>query len=483
MWRSLFLAIVALGLSPRWASADPLVGVWEICDGAPTSAAPTLSHCHPLKGVIDPQGRELWLRAPVRAKTAREQTPSAVYIFGAASSEVWLNGVHLGANGAPGPTAAAERPGRYEAEFPIPQALWRPAGGDLIVRLSAFHVGMRFDQPVGGIGIGRYPQPSRSPQIAVTFAAAGALLAAFFGFGAVYAMRRTGSSLTLAAMAGVAALQAGVENYRSLVNYPYPFHVWRVNAIWALSAIFALLLAAFAAQRFLPRRRNVLLAAAAIAIPATYLLKGFDVKSGAALLTGVGFAGLAAAVGIREKRPGARSIFAYLVVFFVAGVAWPYWLLDLSFFVLAATLTLPLLVAEVVRLGREDRDREAALTRAASRPDRLTVTTARGVELTPLKDIVAILGADDYAELRLSGGRSLLHSARLERLETQLPPSFVRIHRSVIANLAHAERLERDGARWRLHMSEGPALPVSRSRLPALRDALDPPPVPLRAMA
>ena len=148
-----------------------------------------------------------------------------------------------------------------------------------------------------------------------------------------------------------------------------------------------------------------------------------------------------------------------------------------------AFMALPLLIAEVVRLGRDDRDREAALTRAASRPDRLTVTTARGVELTPLKDIVAILGADDYAELRLSGGRSLLHSARLDRLQAQLPPSFLRIHRSVIANLAHAERLERDGGRWRLPMAEGPALPVSRPRLPALREALDPPPLPLRATA
>jgi hypothetical protein len=35
-------------------------------------------------------------------------------------------------------------------------------------------------------------------------------------------MRRTGSSLTLAAMAGVAALQAVVENYRTLVELPLP---------------------------------------------------------------------------------------------------------------------------------------------------------------------------------------------------------------------------------------------------------------------
>jgi DNA-binding LytR/AlgR family response regulator len=256
-----------------------------------------------------------------------------------------------------------------------------------------------------------------------------------------------------------------------------------VNAIWALSAAFALLLVAFAVARFAPKRRTPLLAAAAVAVAATYLLRGFDVKSAVALMVGVGLAGVAAAVGVHDRRSGARPVLAYLAACLAIGIAQPFWVLDVSFFIMAAALTLPLLVAEVIRLGRDDRDREVALTRAASRPDRLTVATAKGVELTPMKDIVAILGADDYAELRLAGGRSLLHAARLERLEAQLPPSFMRVHRSVIANLTHVERLEREGARWRLHMSEGPALPVSRSRLPAVRDALDAPPAPLRATA
>jgi hypothetical protein len=483
MWRTLALICLLVSSAAAARAETPLVGAWQVCDAVAGPTEPALSHCRPLVGIMDPQGRALWLRAPVRAKTAWEQRPSALYIFGAASSEAWFNGVRLGGNGVPAPTAAEERPGLYEAEFPISPSLWRPQGQDLIVHLSGFHVGMRFDHPIGDIAIGRFPQPSRLPQIAVTFAAAGALLAAFFGFGAVYAMRRTGSSLTLAAMAGVAALQAFVENYRTLANYPSPFHVWRVNAIWGLSAAFALLLVAFASSRFLPRRRGLLLGVAAVAVGATYLLRGFDVKSGTALIVGVGLAGLAAAVGIRQRLPGARLIFSYLVIFFGIALATPYWLLDVSFFVLAASLTLPLLVAEVIRLGREDRDREAALTRAASRPDRLTVATAKGVILTPLKDIVAILGADDYVELRLSGGRSLLHAARLDRLNARLPGSFIRVHRSAIANLAHVERLEREGSAWRLHMSEGPPLPVSRSRLAALREALDEPLAPLRATA
>jgi DNA-binding LytR/AlgR family response regulator len=105
------------------------------------------------------------------------------------------------------------------------------------------------------------------------------------------------------------------------------------------------------------------------------------------------------------------------------------------------------------------------------------VASARGVELVPIAEILAVVGADDYVELRLVGGRNLLHAARLDGLTTQLPASFLRVHRSVIVNLAQVQRLERDGDRWRLHLREGVPLPVSRSRQAALRDALDVPPV------
>ena len=93
----------------------------------------------------------------------------------------------------------------------------------------------------------------------------------------------------------------------------------------------------------------------------------------------------------------------------------------------------------------------------------------------PLGDIVAVVGADDYVELRLTNGRKLLHSARLDRLEAELPASFLRVHRSVIANLAQVRGLERDGGRVRLLMDEGAPLPISRNRLATVRDALDEP--------
>jgi DNA-binding LytR/AlgR family response regulator len=477
MWRILILTVLLTGLAPlAQAQGSAQDTSWQACHGVVGPAGPVLSDCRPVQDFIDPQGRELWIRSAVSAPT--DTRPRALYVAGVASSEAWLNGQRLGVNGRPGATARDEVPGRYQAIFPIRESAWRTGGNTLVLRLSSFHGGLRFARPVSAIGVFPYPYPQRPALLAMTFVAAGALLAAAFGFGVIHAMRRTGSSLILAAMAGVAAVQAIVESLRTLFDYPYPLHAWRMSAIWVLAAAFAILLVSYVAGRFLPKARNLMIGLAVGVVGATALLPGFDIKTVWALILGVALAALPAAAGVRLRVPGARLTLGYLALFLALALGFPEWLADLSFFLLAAGLVLPLLMVEVVRLGRDDRGREAALTRAASRPDRLTVASARGVELAPIAEILAVVGADDYVELRMAGGRSLLHAARLDGLTTQLPANFLRIHRSVIANLDHVQRLERDGDRWRLHLSEGAPLPVSRSRQPALREALDvPPPV------
>jgi len=470
MWRTLLLGLLLTGLTTLAQAQETS---WQACTGVIGPSGPVLSDCRPIEDFVDPQGRELWIRSTIGAPG--DTRPRALYVAGVASSEAWLNGQRLGINGRPGATAREEVPGRYQAIFPIRETTWRPGANALVLHLSSFHGGLRFARPMSAMVVLPYPYPQRVALQAVTFVTAGALLAAAFGFGVIHAMRRTGSSLLLAAMAGVAALQAIVESLRSLFAYAYPLHVWRMSAIWVLAAAFAILLVGYVAGRFLPRARGLMIGLAVGLVGATVLLPGFDIKTVWALIMGVSLAALPAAAGVRQRLPGARLALGYLALFLALALGFPEWLADLSYFLLAAALVLPLLMVEVVRLGRDDRGREAALTRAASRPDRLTVASARGVELVPIAEILAVVGADDYVELRLVGGRSLLHAARLDGLATQLPGSFLRVHRSVIANLAQAQRLERDGDRWRLHLSEGAPLPVSRSRQPALREALDAP--------
>ena len=472
MWRILLLTLLLTGVTSLARAQDT---PWQACHGVIGPGGPVLSDCRPVQDFVDPQGRELWIRSTIEApnEASGDTQPRAFYLAGVAASEVWLNGRRLGVNGRPGATAREEVPGRYQATFPIRETNWRPGANTLVLHLSSFHGGLRFARPMSAMVVAPYPYPQRIALLAVTFVAAGALLAAAFGFGVIHAMRRTGSSLVLAAMAGVAALQAIVESLRPLFAYPYPLHAWRMSAIWLLAAAFAVLLVSYVATRFLPRTGRLMIGLALGVVGATALLPGFDIKTVWALILGVALAVVPAAAGVRDKRPGARPTLAYLALFLALALGFPEWLADFSYFLLAASLVLPLLMVEVVRLGRDDRGREAALTRAASRPDRLTVASARGVELAPIAEILAVVGADDYVELRMVGGRNLLHAARLDGLTTQLPTNFLRIHRSVIVNLDHVQRLERDGDRWRLHLSEGAPLPVSRSRQPALREALD----------
>lgn len=472
MLRILILTVLLMSLAmPARAQDAP----WHACHGAVGLDGPVLSDCRPIEDFVDPQGRELWIRSTIDAPD--DTRPRSLHVAGVASSEAWLNGQRLGANGRPGVTAREEVPGRYEAAFPIREAIWRPGGNTLVLHLSSFHGGLDFDRPMGAMIVLPHPYPQPTALLAIIFVAAGALLAAAFGFAVIHAMRRTGSSLILAAMAGVSALQAIVESLRPLFDYSYPLHAWRMSAIWALAAAFAILLVTYVTIRFLPKARAGMVGVALVAIGTTALLPGFDLKTVWALICGVALAVVPTAVGARDKQPGARLTLAWLALFLALALWFPEWLADFSYFLLAAGLVLPLLMGEVVRLGRDGRGREAALTRAASQPDRLTVASARGVELVPIAEILAVVGADDYVELRLVGGRSLLHAARLDGLATQLPASFLRVHRSVIANLSQVQRLERDGDRWRLHLSEGAPLPVSRSRQPALREALDSPPL------
>jgi hypothetical protein len=109
---------------------------------------------------------------------------------------------------APGRQRPPRRDGAGRGSRALPGGLSDPrdrlaAGGNTVVlHLSSFHGGLRFARPMNAMDVGPIPIRSACRAAGVTFVAAGALLAAAFGFGVIHAMRRTGSSLVLAAMAG-----------------------------------------------------------------------------------------------------------------------------------------------------------------------------------------------------------------------------------------------------------------------------------------
>lgn len=93
------------------------------------------------------------------------------------------------------------------------------------------------------------------------------------------------------------------------------------------------------------------------------------------------------------------------------------------------------------------------------------------LRIVPSDDILRITACDDHTELYLTSGASLLDPTRMEGWEPRLPASFVRTHRSHIVNLKAALALARRRGSWALELAGGDRVPVSRSRLAAVRAA------------
>jgi two-component system LytT family response regulator len=124
--------------------------------------------------------------------------------------------------------------------------------------------------------------------------------------------------------------------------------------------------------------------------------------------------------------------------------------------------------------SRQAPDRAASLTRVirdlGPRPDRLLVPDGRRMVPVGVADIVYIKAEDDYARV-FANGRNYLVGRSLKDLEGRLDPArFVRIHRSVIVHLAHLREVApQGGSRYRLGLSDGTAVIVSRARGAELR--------------
>lgn len=466
----LFSLIVLLVLPLLSAPAVAQTYDWNVCEGRAGPSGPELSSCRPLEGRVDPQGREIWITARVPASSIDQG--DVLRITGTASSEAWLDDVFIGANGRPGTSARTEIPGRYEVEYPLPRHAGGLEGAEITLRLSSFHGGARLAQPMSAIKIVPARDALMRAQIAVNLALVGILLASTFGFGVIHRLRRTRSSLLLTGMAATSAMLAALEALPFLVHYAYPFHLWRLIGLWLLTVAFSTLMVLYCTLGLKNPIRHRLMWGAALAAGAVGSAASFDLKI-------LGTLGVAVVVAVAARAVGPRRRLSWSVRLYL-GSALLLALLSLAFFaelfhlLLIASLLVPMLMLQVARVARDDLSRERAFARAASPPDRLAVTAGRRVTLVTISDIVAIRGADDYVEVVLLDGRRLLHAGRLDHLEAELPSTFVRIHRSVIANLHYAEGLDRDGGNWRLMLRACGAVRVSRARVGDVRSALLP---------
>ena len=101
----------------------------------------------------------------------------------------------------------------------------------------------------------------------------------------------------------------------------------------------------------------------------------------------------------------------------------------------------------------------------------INIENAGKIEKVATQDIFHCQASGDYVEIFLQT-RELLFSASLKGMTTQLPATFIRVHRSYIVNLDKVISLKREGENGYLILSNDTQIPVSRRMMPKVKESL-----------
>jgi len=316
---------------------------------------------------IDPQGRIIWVRAYIdrdRLAAAAADHPLGFFLSALASREVFLNGVSIGASGAPGAIPDDETPGALDAVFYIPAELIRPDRNVFAIRISSHHLGARVGWPIHSFHVARFESPTkrRLQSYIPAIAAGGAIaLGAFYFLGFYASNRRDPSSLALGILAFAVIAQLAAESWRAFDHYLYPSHMLRLYLMLVFSVIAGGALSVFSGLRFAPQRTAQISTLAVIVSGfAIFLAPGYDSKLGLIILIFMIAALVAALIGARNRKRGALLSAIGFALFLIAAIVAPYQFLDQTYYLAMAALIIVLFATQIRLLSDEQRAREEA---------------------------------------------------------------------------------------------------------------------------
>ncbi|NQY40825.1 MAG: LytTR family transcriptional regulator DNA-binding domain-containing protein [Henriciella sp.] len=442
-------------------------------------------------GDVDPQGKLIWVRTSINLEATRgsKGEPLSLYVSGKMASEVYLNGVFVGANGKPATDAANEVSGKMDVELHPSQDLFK-LGTNEVVLLASSHRGfIKLYRPLHLVGIAPTGVFSDSTlarfDLSIATLSLFLLGALYFGLMAVIGTSRDRSA-TLSVICFFAAGQLISEVLRGLVSYSYPVHDLRLIAIAGFSLAFGLSVAFHILRTFkVEQTMRWVGGLAVISLIAMLGSKGFDFKALVGMAIPLIGALIATGVWSYKRRARAFVYFIALLSFLLAIVLFQGLFLDTVFFLSVAFFLLLLFLEQALVLASEERERrseearanrlEQALAEVEQRAEtsHINIKSAGKLERVATNQIVHCRGAGGYSEIHLLGGRTLLHSVSLNELEESLPAIFLRVHRSHLINVMFVESLTRDSSgTGSLSLKDDVSVPVSRRIMPKVREAL-----------
>ncbi|MBW8812693.1 MAG: LytTR family transcriptional regulator [Caulobacterales bacterium] len=419
-----------------------------------------------------PKGQVSILRAQVDMPSVTRMSgpPLGLYLSGTFSADAAWNGIPVGHKGQPGASARTEVPGPVDAVLPLPTEP-RPQPRNLLTlqlsaeRFAAPHSIIHGEGAIFGLRVAPFSADARRPigYYAAPFLMSGLLLLAVISVTA----RGSVSWPATAVVAGL-LICALTELSRSIVDYAYPWHALRMWGLKLAAVPIAVGCVRLAMERSRWRgpapwdsRATALLIALAFAAP----LQAPQLIVVGALTGGL----VAAAAAVVRRDSGLGQLAAALLLMAGASRLPSPDYMDQGLYAAA----IPLIVQLLWRPRPLTRGDHPVSPETPVCPGPMVVGAAGSRRFLDLAMIRAIHAAGDYVEIDLANGRRLLELRSLGALAENLPPSFVRVHRSHIVNLAYVEELRSEGGgRYRLRVGESLWTPVSRTRIAEVRARL-----------
>lgn len=440
--------------------------------------------------MVDPQGQHIWIKTTITLPgDVQSQTPLSLFVLAKGSTIVFLNGHKLLENGLPSSEKSREVAGKMDISIPLPDALVRSGDNEILLRMSS-HLGyLKLASPIHMIAIdkSRDVQDSTLRNYWPTLLPFGALiLGGLYFLVMAFRGRQPRLSALLSLMSFAAACQLFIEVSRGLFAYAYPVQDLRLIGIWICASIFGISLASFIIHRFQFSQKMVLMFIPIGLVALSLTASGMDTKTSLALLLPVTFA---AGLCLYKARKGDKTAWGFataLIVFAGLNLLTSGKFLDLYFYYVILALLLFLFAQQAIAFAREQdlhfieaarsKQLQITLDKKRAETEGFTISVKNAGRIRPIntQEIVHIDGAGDYSDIVLVSGKTYLHSQTLAELEKELPPQFLRVHRSHIVNTDYVESLTRDpSGTGSLSLTNGDLIPVSRRIMPGVRKALN----------
>jgi hypothetical protein len=448
---------------------------------------------------IDPQNTALWIKTKITipASMLDDKQPHSVYVFGKTSSRVYFNNTYLGQNGTPSLLAKYEFPGNIDAMFYVPPDLIQEGTNHIVLQLSSHHGFLSLGNPVTFIGFGFHRSSTFFFQkyLGISLIPLGALvLGALYFLVASFSPSNRKANVLLLLMSFLAACQLMAEISRAIWSYSYPLHDVRLLLIVSLVVLFGACLLRYITMKLeLERQWLWTIAGVVITILAAVAIPGFDAKTTMAILVPTVFGTVLIAIRL-FKQPGKE-----LAVYFAMFLVFSFIIMlnlgsfhDIFFYYVITGILCSLFVQQALRRNREQKQRKVEQAQIAklqfkleqnqqkNQPEKISINSAGKIELIDSEQIAYCQAAGDYVDLYLSDNKHILFSGNLKELETQLPSTFLRVHRSYLVNMDYIQSLSNKSSDQQktpagggfLLLNGGYEVPVSRRIMPMVRSAI-----------